>query len=670
VQGKEAQYSKRTRRFTEFSTNCNQLLTNRSLGWKVTKKMTTRKKMPMVRSLSEVWNAYFSGDGTMKRTMAVVLSIAFAGSVIAAQAQDTAPATTTKSAKRKAAAQKVGPTISEQLSEMKQAIDAQQQQIKQLSDMVQTREQKIQQLEQRLDQSQAVATQAQTKADTVASQSAEEQQTVMALKSDVTDLKTGATSAALNLQETQKRIGEIESPLAIHFKGITITPGGFLAAESVYRNRALGADINTPMNGLNMPGSGQNAISEFFGSGRQSRISMLAEGKFNNTKLTGYVEADFLSAGVTSNNNESNSYTLRQRQAWGQAALTNGWTFTGGQMWSLVTETKKGTDNRSEALPMTIDPQYTVGFSWARQWGFRAAKNFNNHFWLAASLENPQTTFAARGNASNFAFGSAGNGSGLYNLNANYSFNATPDLILKAAFEPGFGHYEVYGIFSRFRDRVYPCVEPVAGLTCTTTATGAFNSSKNGGGLGANARVTIAKHLDFGLHALYGNGIGRYGTSGLPDATVNPDGTLAPLRSYQGLVTLEYHMPRFDIYLNGGQEYVKRHSQIDSISGKPVGYGSPLFIDSGCYTETAPGSGTGFGFGGLSNCNADTQRVIEGSFGFWLKLYNGPKGRLQLGPQYSYVSRGSWTGTGTAGTFVAPHGIDNMVFTSFRYYLP
>ena len=73
----------------------------------------------------------------------------------------------------------------------------------------------------------------------------------MALKSDVTDLKTNATNSALTLQETQKRMEELESPLALHFKGITITPGGFLAAETVYRNRALGADINTPFNGLN-----------------------------------------------------------------------------------------------------------------------------------------------------------------------------------------------------------------------------------------------------------------------------------------------------------------------------------------------------------------------------------------------------------------------------------
>jgi hypothetical protein len=60
--------------------------------------------------------------------------------------------------------------------------------------------------------------------------------------------------------------------------------------------------------------------------------------------------------------------------------------------------------------------------------------------------------------------------------------------------------------------------------------------------------------------------------------------------------------------------------------------------------------------------------------GFWVRLYNGPKGRLQFGPQYSYLSRDAWTGSGalvgTTPTFVAPHGIENMVLTSFRYYLP
>lgn len=630
----------------------------------------------------------------MKRFMAVLLSIALAGSVIAAQAQQDATAAPKVKMTHKKAVK--GPTVSEQLSEMKSAIDAQQQQIKQLSDLVQSRDQKIQQLEQRLDQNQTVAVQAQTKADTAVAQTAEQQQTVVALKSDVVDLKSNATNTAMTLQETQKNIKDaIESPMAIHYKGITITPGGFLAAESVYRNRALGADINTPFNSVNMPGAGQNDISEFFGSGRQSRISMLAEGKIATAKLSGYYEADFLSSGITSNNNESNSYTLRQRQVWGQAALDSGWSFTGGQMWSLVTETKKGVDNRSEALPLTIDPQYTVGFSWARQYGFRVAKNINNKLWLAASLENPQTTFTASNNAANFALGSVGNGSGLYNsgittcttsLNAsgapvttctntaNYSFNAMPDIIAKAAFEPRFGHYEVFGIFSRFRDRVYPCVEylvpsTLCGTTGAASAVGAYNDSRNAGGVGGNARVTMFKHLDFGLHALYGNGIGRYGTSGLPDATINPDGTLAPLRSYQGLATLEYHTPRLDVYLNGGEEYVRRRYQVDPVSGKTVGYGAPGFNDSNCYSETVPSTGSGFNFGGLT-CSGQTQSTVEGTFGFWVRLYHGPKGRLQLGPQYSYLVRNAWVGTSSAGVFVAPHGIDNMFLTSFRYYLP
>lgn len=143
----------------------------------------------------------------MKRIMAAVLLMALAGSVMAAQAQqDTATATTTKSAQKKKVRKSSGPPISEQLSEMKAAIDAQQQQIKQLSDQVQGRDQQIQQLQQRLDQSQAAATQAQTTADTAASQAAQQEQAVTTIKSDVADLKTNNTNVALGLQETQKDI--------------------------------------------------------------------------------------------------------------------------------------------------------------------------------------------------------------------------------------------------------------------------------------------------------------------------------------------------------------------------------------------------------------------------------------------------------------------------------
>jgi len=556
--------------------------------------------------------------------------------------------------------------VTSRLEQMEKALEAQQQQITQMQDQLKNRDSQIEQLQQQLTQTQASASKAEQDAQEAAKKGVQPEQ-LSSVRQDVTDLKDAATNSALALQETQKTVSGLGSPLAIHFKGITITPGGFLAAETVYRNRALGADINTPFNSLQMPGSGQNSVSEFYGSGRQSRITLLAEGKLNDAKLSGYYEADFLSSGTTSNNNQSNSYTMRQRQLWAQAAYHD-WTVTGGQMWSLITETKNGVDNRTEALPMTIDAQYTVGFSWARQFGLRVAKSFNKRVWLAASLENPQTTFAARGNAANFALGGPGNGGGLYNATANYSFNATPDVIAKAVFEPGFGHYEIFGVFSRFRDRVYPCAEPPADLNLcnggVSSTQGAFNDSKNGGGIGANARVTFHKQIDFGVHFLGGNGVGRYGTGGLPDATVHADGTLALLRSYQGLGTLEWHKPRFDVYFNAGGEYVSRNWQMDTVSNKAVGYGSPLFDTTGCYAETLPGN-SGFAFGGLSNCNADTRNLIEGTFGFWVRLYNGPRGKLQFGPQYSYVTRNTWTGTGGD-----PHGVDNLVFTSFRYYLP
>ena len=587
----------------------------------------------------------------MRQVTSAILAVFFV--VNLAIAQDAGTGTGAKRSKRSA---KASSSVSAQLSQMQKSIEAQQQQIQQLVQQLQSRDQEVQRLQEQVNQVQNTASQAQQKADTAASQSAAQQKDVGAVRSDVSDLKDTVTNTALAVQETQKTLGE--SPLALHFKGITITPGGFLAAETTWRQRGLASDVNTPFNAIPLPGSSQSNLSEFFGTGRQSRISLLAEGKLKNAKLTGYFETDFLSAGITSNNNESNSYANRQRQVWGQAAI-HGWSFTGGQMWSLVTETRKGVDNRTEALPMTIDAQYHVGFSWARQYGFRVAKDFNDKVWLAFSVENPQTTFAAHGNASNFLLGAPGTGGGLYNPTANYSFNSAPDIIAKAAFEPGWGHFEVFGVVSQFRDRVFP-----NGTAATPSAAGAFNDSRVGGGIGANVRGSLFhKHVDVGLHFLAGDGVGRYGTTGLPDATVRPDGTLALVRAYQSLGTLEWHSAKWDVYANAGGEYAARTAYLNS-TGKGVGYGSPLFSNSGCLDETLPGS-NGFTPGGLANCTGDTRNIIEGTFGFWYRFYKGAKGTVQWGPQYSYVVRNTWSGVGGD-----PHGVENMFFTSFRYYLP
>ncbi len=517
------------------------------------------------------------------------------------------------------------------------------------------------------------------------------------------------------------------NPIAIRYKGITLTPGGFLAAETVFRNKAESADINTGFNQIPLPGNSGSQTTEFNATARQSRLSLLAEGKLTAVKLTGYVETDFLGTGISSNNNQSNSYVLRLRQGWGQAKFDNGFTVTGGQMWSLATETKKGVENRTEATPLTIDPQYTAGFSWARQYGLRVSKNIGM-LTLAASVEDAATTLTVHGNPTstipasstvtvngvaiptlsttvfnNFLVGAPGLTQGLLNQTGTYAYEKTPDFLFKATLDPKFGHFEVFGIVSTFRDRVFPCfaangaititlagdgttpfptvaipANPCALTGSTNAASGAFNSSSTGGGIGANGRVSLGKHLDVGVHFLGGDGVGRYGTAGLPDSTARPNGTMALLRNYQALGTVEFHAtPQLDIYAYVGGEYASRW-----MDGKE-GYGSNLRRDDGCAVETlplaAPGAtinttavlgSNGFIPGALSNCDGDTRNILEGTIGFWYRFYNGPKGRFQFGGQYSYVQRNTWSGVNGSGVGVGPHGLDNMVFTSMRYYLP
>jgi hypothetical protein len=542
-----------------------------------------------------------------------------------------------------------------------------------------------------------------------------------------------------------------EAPLALHYKGVSITPGGFMAAETVFRNKAEASDISSSFNSIPFSGNSGGQTTEFNASGRQSRLNLTIEGKLASVKLTSFTEIDFLGAGITSNNNESNSYVPRLRQAWGQAKFDSGWTITGGQQWSLITENRHAIDNLlapgriGEAVPLDIDPQYTAGFSWARQESFRVTKNFGA-LTVGASVEGSATTATVHGNPTittlstvsgnqslttpgvidtptltttvfnNFLIGAPGLSSGLYNPTGTYGYQKTPDFVFKAALDPGtWGHFEVFGLVSEFRDRIYPCYfanggftfptlpgedpanlpAPIPATTCpqtggTNPTGGAFNNSRTGGGIGANGRVHLFNNkVEAGIHVLGGNGIGRYGTSGLPDSTVRPDGTLALLRNYQALGTLDLHpTPKLDVYMYVGGEYSGRDfftftNQVTGATGH-AGYGSPSIRNDGCSVEPLPvatpgnppnttavlGS-TGFIPGSLANCAGDTRVIIEGTMGFWYRVYNGEKGRVQWGAQYSYITRNTWAGSSAvAGVSSQPNAIDNMVFTSFRYYLP
>jgi hypothetical protein len=581
------------------------------------------------------------------------------------------PASAGPAAKDAAAAPAPPPTVTAaDVQALKDALAAQQLQINRLTELLQKQ------------QDRQAAADAASKADSrpVPQQQVAEVNSVAAPQNDT-------PSSGLNLQDqpSQTPRNPMESPvLGIHFKGITISPGGFAEAAFVRRSRELGADLSTPFNSLTMPGASQSSLPEFFGSARQSRPTVYVNGRLKNIEFASYISGDFLSAGVTSTATQTNSYTFRLRQVWGQAKFDNGLSFLGGQMWSLVTENKASIapsddlGKTNDSRPMTIDPGYNVGFTFARQYGIRLTQVFGNKVALAVAVENPQGTLTTHGNGDNFLLGEAG-ASNSYNTTANYTANPTPDIIVKAAFDPGFGHYEVFGLADRFTDRIFPCGEVATATTVCNgvtgpNAVGAFNASKEGGGIGANARWNFFnKHIVFGLHAFGGNGVGRYGAAQLSDLSIHANGTLDLIRGYQGLSTLEWHGKKLDVYLYTGAEYASRTDDFDPITKKAVGYGSPLFSNAGCYSEVSPTVDTGFTPATLASCTSDTRAVIEGTAGFWYRFYNGPRGKFQFGTQYSYVTRQTWSGVGPSGAGapgVTPEGLDGMVFTSFRYYLP
>ncbi len=511
---------------------------------------------------------------------------------------------------------------------------------------------------------------------------------VQALKSNVTDLQTTNVGLATTISANKVELTEkIESPSVLHYKGVTITPVAFLAFEGVWRQRAINSDINTPFNTTPFMGATDAHTSELNFSARQSRLGGLFEGKTPLAKLSGYFETDFLSAGATSNNNQSNSYTLRVRQIWGKAETNSGFAITGGQTWSLLTETGKSTDVRTEKLPNTIDPQYMVGYTWARQPAVRLQQKFNgpmaqSNVTVAISAEQAQIIYSGATNApTNFEFGAPGQGGGLYNAySGNYTSNIAPDVIAKIAADAPHFHFEVAGVSRFFRARVYPEVGVAAtGYVANSNGTAPYNDTKVGGGVEVGLRGT-SKFIDVAATGMYGAGIGRYGSSQLTDVTVHPNGTLEPVKNGHGMLSIETHpAPKLDLYAYYGGEYAQRTVYATGVTATPfTGYGAINASDTGCNTET-PVTSSGF-TGSVTpsgSCASPTRYIQEGMIGFTYKAISSPKfGRLQYQATYSYLQRQSWEGvtSGTYGSatagFGSPRAINNMIHVSMRYYIP
>ena len=707
----------------------------------------------------------------LKSAAASLLAVSMVA--LSANASDPAPPPAKKHpVTKKTAAPATGPTVEEQIRSLRREMQGQ---IDGLKNDLADKDTQLKAAQQAAANAQVAADRANAAANAQNQAVVENTTAVNTLQSTVTDLKGNAVSLATTVSdETAAMKKSIESPQVLHYKGVTLTPGGFAAAESIYRTKATGGDIPTAFSALPYEGADAYSLSEFYGSGRQSRISLDATGKTSWGTMHGYYEADFLGTGITSNNNQSNSYVLRQRVVWASAETNSRWKFAGGQMWSLATEDKKGISNDSGDIltPLTIDPNYVTGFVWTRQYGFRVVKTFN-HAAFGISLENPQLLYTASlaGNTPYAVLGSAGQNGGNYNAAVsasvpttyiqnysnqkqadsagnsvdlsvpvyntiyantnitNISFNETPDLLIKAAFDPGWGHWEIFGIGRSAHEVVYPGVTTNstkyggikdiatgAAVTPSSTVAGSYVNSIALGGLGGSLRVPlIANKLTFGAKGLFGPGVGRYGATTLSDTTANAAGELEPIHNVSGLFTLEANpTPRFTLYFNYGGDYAGRedfgtgntdvstlgspsadfcpttagafactssptaadiaaggswggHWSTPAVGTTAVGYGSRLLSNSSCNTVANPGySGGSTGYYPGGSCGAQTRDVQEATGGYWYDIYKGEHGRLRQGVQYGYAVREGWSGAAGIGA----KGIDNMFWTTFRYYLP
>lgn len=458
-----------------------------------------------------------------------------------------------------------------------------------------------------------------------------------------------AQAPELQADEARKQ----EEPTSIHYRGLSLTPGGFLEGTMLVRTRNENADIANNYSAVPLDGSSNAKLSEFRGTARNSEFSLLFQGTAGSTNLRGYVETDFLGAAPTANYVESNSWTPRLRQLWVQLDWPSGWTLTAGQTWSLLTTNEHGIATLAELRPSTEDGQYVVGFTWTRQRAFRVTKDFNNKVWAAFAVEEPETTYSAAFVPANImglnTSQNAATGVNLLPFLANYSngfsTSMAPDLVAKVAFEPGWGHFEIKAVGRFFRDRV-----------ASTATTNGYTNITEGYGAGFGALMPfVNKKLEVSLEGLFGQGIGRYGSSGLPDATLNPiTGALLPLREARIMGGIIYHRSsRLDLYTYGGDEYVSRYALV-SPTGTAAGYGSPLVSYAGCTNEVA-----------LNTCSGANRNIYEATVGYWYRLFGGEYGRIEQGNQIVYIHRNLWSGIGTT-----PQGSDVVAYTSLRFYLP
>src|SRR5207247_8423234 len=145
--------------------------------------------------------------------------------------------------------------------------------------------------------------------------------------------------------------------LPICFKGVTLTPGGWIDLAGIYRTRNLASDTGSVYAFIPFRQAKNFNAQEARFSARQTRFSLLAEGDAGaNTHLAGYGEIDFEGAAQTANSVATNSFNPRMRQLSVAADRADlGLHVMEGQSWSLNRPMKDGIHPRAIDAAGVVD---------------------------------------------------------------------------------------------------------------------------------------------------------------------------------------------------------------------------------------------------------------------------------------------------------------------------
>jgi hypothetical protein len=479
-------------------------------------------------------------------------------------------------------------------------------------------------------------------------------------KSNSGTLSASAAAAAPADPAAQPQANPIpESPLQFRLGSAFFTPVAFMDFTGVVRDKNAGGGIGSNFAAIPYEfASSPTAInlldheSEARLSIQNSRLGVRVDAMVHGAHVIGYMESDFLGNNPSNVAVTSNSNTLRSRLYWVDVARGK-WEVLGGQTWSLITPGRTGISPLPGNVFYTqdMDVNYQAGLFWGRIPEFRFVYHPSNKAAIAFALDNQEQYWG----------GSAGgpqpvlptgptvvNGvsalPGTQLNNQNTTTNAPqlfPDVIVKAAFDPSAKfHFEFGGVERQF---------DVAVNSTTSSASPVVRQHMTGGGAFVNLNFQLFSGLRFLTNNYWNQAGGRYIFGQVPDLTVNPDGSLSPIRSSSTVSGFEYTHGNTFIFAYYGGIYVWR--DLGVVNGTDYGYG---------VNATGPGSV-------YTSAIAQNRTIQEASVGFNQTFWKDAKyGALNLIGQYSYLTRNPWSIA--AGN--PSHANLNLGFLDLRYTLP